>query len=47
MQQSEGFKANWTVKEKAIRKLVEEQQEKESIQQYENVMGTLGIEVLK
>ena len=43
----EGFKFNYTEKEKAVKQLQAEQQDKDSIVVYNNVMSELGLEVFQ
>ena len=44
--ETDGYKVNWTKKEKALQKLEEEQKEKESQLAYQNVMAELGLPIL-
>lgn len=44
---TEGFKLNWTAKEKAVHDVEEEIKENQNKSVYYNAMNELGIEVLR
>jgi len=47
MNTPEGFKLNWTAKEKAVKEVEEEIKENQNKNCYYNLMTELGIEVLR